>query len=82
VKCIITHEVERESGDVKAIRYAEAEQAMYVTFARGATYRYTGVTLDHFRGVLASESVGKCIATVIKPVCPCVVWTVNSGPQN
>jgi len=64
------------SAAIKSLRY-EAVEARYddaektgtlvVTFANGGTYAYYAVTVATMRKVLASDSIGSAVATIVRP---------------
>ncbi len=64
------------SAAIKSLRF-EAVEARYddadklgtliVTFANGGTYAYHSVSVATMRKVLASDSIGSAVATLVKP---------------
>lgn len=67
---------EINSAAVKSLRY-EAVEARYddaektgtlvITFTNGGTYAYKAVSIATIRKVLASDSIGSAVATLVKP---------------
>lgn len=50
-------------------RYDEADKlgTLVVTFANGGSYAYQAVSVATMRKVLASDSIGSAVATLVKP---------------
>ncbi len=50
-------------------RYDEADKlgTLVVTFANGGMYAYKAVSVATMRQVLASDSIGSAVATLVKP---------------
>lgn len=67
---------EINSAAIKSLRY-EAVEARYddaektgtlvVTFSNGGTYAYHAVSVATIRKVLASDSIGSAVATIVRP---------------
>jgi hypothetical protein len=56
-----------ESRAIEMIGYDETDAVLCVMYKGGATYGYQGVTLFEYEQLLAAESMGNYINTVIKP---------------
>jgi len=50
-------------------RYDDADKTgtLVVTFTNGGTYAYHAVTVATIRKVLASDSIGSAVATMVRP---------------
>ena len=59
-----------ESRAIEMLGYNEADAVLCVMYKGGATYGYQGVALFEYEQLLASDSKGIYINTVIKPVYP------------
>jgi len=59
-----------ESRAIEMLGYDEAEAILCVMYKGGATYGYQGVSLFEYVQLLASDSKGLYINTVIKPIHP------------
>lgn len=56
-----------KSSQVTHHGYDPATKTLAVKFKSGGEYRYHGVPQEAYHGMLKAESVGKFIATSIKP---------------
>ncbi len=50
------------SSQISEIGYFEETQTLFIRFARGGLYSYSGVTAEQFEDFLNSESIGKHFA--------------------
>ncbi len=56
-----------ESRAVTAAVYDTAGLELVVTFTGGARYAYAGVSRAIYENLLAAESIGRFVNTIIKP---------------
>lgn len=54
------------TGNVRKIGYDNADSALYVEFAGGATYRYAGVPLDVWQALNDAHSKGSFVHSNIR----------------
>lgn len=47
------------SSNVQGVEYDEPTKRLTMHFRNGGTYYHHGVSLDHYRDLVAAESVGK-----------------------
>jgi hypothetical protein len=59
-----------ESRAIEMLGYDEADSVLCVMYKGGATYGYQGVSLFEYEQLLASDSKGTYINTVIKAAYP------------
>ena len=59
--------VEVESSNIKEVGYDDECQVLGVRFKSGDEYRYEGVTVEEYVGLLGSESPGGYLHREIKP---------------
>jgi KTSC domain-containing protein len=60
-----------ESGAIAAMGYDTGAQELYVRFAGGGTYAYSGVPEMVYRILLNADSKGAYLNKVVKPRYPC-----------
>lgn len=56
-----------ESSNLAQVGYDTATSTLYVGFKHGGTYRYFGVPIEKYTGILEAESAGKYLNAEIKP---------------
>jgi hypothetical protein len=73
-----------ESSAIEALDYEPTRCKLFVTFSGGATYSYAGVPAVKWRDLLAAESRGRFVNTVIKPHYPATLLSArsNSSPRS
>jgi hypothetical protein len=58
------------SSNLASVGYDEVGQVLEVEFRHGGVYQYTGVSKSVFDELMAADSLGRYLATRIKPRYP------------